>query len=137
MTTRYSTPISLGRGWVPNAAPGSMAWRAGMVMGIMIIPMISSLSEDALSAVPNALREAAYALGTPKWKVILSITLKSVRAGVLTGILLAVARIAGIQAAKRTAELVPLCHPLPITRVAVDFELDREKLFKFIGSVWA
>jgi len=45
--------------------------------------------------VPNALREAAYALGTPKWKVILTITLKSARAGVLTGVLLAVARISG------------------------------------------
>ena len=50
-------------------------------------------SSDLL--VPHAMREAAYALGTPKWKVIMSITLKSVRAGVLTGVLLAVARISG------------------------------------------
>jgi phosphate transport system permease protein len=48
-----------------------------------------------LNLVPHALREAAYALGTPKWKVILGITLNSVRAGVLTGVLLAVARISG------------------------------------------
>jgi phosphate transport system permease protein len=48
-----------------------------------------------LSLIPNALREAAYALGAPKWKVILSITLKAARAGVVTGVLLAVARIAG------------------------------------------
>jgi len=45
--------------------------------------------------IPNALREAAYALGTPKWKVIWSVTLKAARAGVLTGVLLALARIAG------------------------------------------
>ncbi len=45
--------------------------------------------------VPNALREAAYALGAPKWKVILRVTLKAARAGVLTGILLALARITG------------------------------------------
>jgi phosphate transport system permease protein len=48
-----------------------------------------------LSLIPNALREAAYALGTPKWKVISAITLKAARAGVITGVLLAVARIAG------------------------------------------
>jgi len=48
-----------------------------------------------LSLIPNALREAAYALGTPKWKVISSVTLKAARAGVMTGILLALARIAG------------------------------------------
>jgi phosphate transport system permease protein len=52
-------------------------------------------TENMLSLIPNALREAAYALGTPKWKVILSITLKAARAGVMTGILLALARIAG------------------------------------------
>jgi phosphate transport system permease protein len=48
-----------------------------------------------LALIPNALREAAYALGTPKWRVILGITLKAARAGVLTGVLLAFARIAG------------------------------------------
>jgi phosphate transport system permease protein len=48
-----------------------------------------------LSLIPNALREAAYALGTPKWKVISSVTLKAARAGVITGILLALARVAG------------------------------------------
>jgi len=52
-------------------------------------------TENMLTLVPNALREAAYALGTPKWRVILTITLKSARAGVITGILLALARIAG------------------------------------------
>jgi cyclic pyranopterin phosphate synthase len=45
----------------------------------------------------------------------------------LKGDVIGVARIAAIQGAKRTAELIPLCHPLPITRVAVDFELDRER----------
>ncbi len=48
-----------------------------------------------LALIPNALREAAYALGTPKWKVIWSVTLKAARAGVITGVLLALARIAG------------------------------------------
>jgi phosphate transport system permease protein len=52
-------------------------------------------TENMLSLIPNALREAAYALGTPKWKVISAVTLKAARAGVITGILLALARIAG------------------------------------------
>jgi cyclic pyranopterin phosphate synthase len=52
-------------------------------------------------------------------------TLELIRAGSATkGDVLGVARVAAIQAAKRTAELIPLCHPLPITRVAVEFELD-------------
>ncbi len=52
-------------------------------------------TENMLSLIPNALREAAYALGTPKWRVIMTVTLKAARAGVITGILLAFARIAG------------------------------------------
>ncbi len=57
----------------------------------------------------------------------LSATLALIEAGhAAKGDVLGVARIAAIQAAKRTAELIPLCHPLPITRVAVDFAIDRE-----------
>jgi phosphate transport system permease protein len=52
-------------------------------------------TENMLVLIPNSLREAAYALGTPKWKVILAVTLKASRAGVITGVLLALARIAG------------------------------------------
>jgi phosphate transport system permease protein len=71
------------------------AWAGILALALIVIPVVIRQTENMLSLVPNALREAAYALGTPKWKVILSITLKSVRAGVMTGILLAVARIAG------------------------------------------
>ncbi|EHR71294.1 phosphate ABC transporter, permease protein PstA [Burkholderiales bacterium JOSHI_001] len=66
-----------------------------LALALIVIPVVIRQTENMLSLIPNALREAAYALGTPKWKVILSVTLKSARAGVLTGILLAVARIAG------------------------------------------
>ena len=69
---------------------------AGVVaLALIVIPVVIRTTENMLSLIPNALREAAYALGAPKWKVIASITLKSARAGVLTGILLAFARIAG------------------------------------------
>ena len=66
-----------------------------LALSLIVIPVVIRTTENMLSLIPNALREAAYALGTPKWKVISSITLKAARAGVLTGILLAVARIAG------------------------------------------
>jgi phosphate transport system permease protein len=66
-----------------------------LALALIVIPVVIRTTENMLALIPNALREAAYALGTPKWKVILSITLKSVRAGVLTGVLLAFARIAG------------------------------------------
>lgn len=66
-----------------------------LALALIVIPVVIRTTENMLSLIPNALREAAYALGTPKWKVISSITLKAARAGVLTGVLLALARISG------------------------------------------
>ena len=69
---------------------------AGVVaLALIVIPVVIRTTEDMLRLVPSGLREAAYALGAPKWKVIGSITMKAARSGVITGILLAVARIAG------------------------------------------
>jgi phosphate transport system permease protein len=69
---------------------------AGAVaLALIVIPVVIRTTENMLQLIPAGLREAAYALGTPKWKVILSITLRAARAGVVTGILLAVARISG------------------------------------------
>lgn len=69
---------------------------AGIVaLALIVIPVVIRTTENMLMLVPSALREAAYALGTPKWKVIMLITLRAARAGVITGVLLAVARIAG------------------------------------------
>ena len=74
----------------------SFSGYAGVVaLALIVIPVVIRTTEDMLRLVPAGLREAAYALGAPKWKVIASITMKAARAGVLTGILLAVARIAG------------------------------------------
>ena len=72
-----------------SAAAGVMA------LALIVIPVVIRTTENMLQLVPAGLREAAYALGAPKWKVIISITLKAARAGVITGVLLAVARIAG------------------------------------------
>ncbi|MDO8279603.1 MAG: phosphate ABC transporter permease PstA [Burkholderiaceae bacterium] len=66
-----------------------------LALALIVIPVVIRTTENMLQLVPSALREAAYALGAPKWKVILGITLRAARAGVVTGLLLAVARISG------------------------------------------
>lgn len=70
-------------------------WAGALALALIVIPVVIRTTENMLQLIPSGLREAAYALGAPKWKVIMSITLKAARAGVVTGILLAVARIAG------------------------------------------
>ncbi len=70
-------------------------WAGVLALALIVIPVVIRTTENMLSLIPNALREAAYALGTPKWRVITTVTLRSARAGVITGILLAFARIAG------------------------------------------
>jgi phosphate transport system permease protein len=70
-------------------------WAGALALALIVIPVVIRTTENMLVLIPNALREAAYALGTPKWKVITLITLRTARAGVITGVLLAVARIAG------------------------------------------
>ena len=70
-------------------------WAGVLALALIVIPVVIRTTENMLQLVPPGLREAAYALGAPKWKVITSITLKAARSGVVTGILLAVARIAG------------------------------------------
>lgn len=66
-----------------------------LALALIVLPVVIRTTSDMLVLIPNALREAAYALGTPKWKVISAVTLKAALVGVITGALLAVARIAG------------------------------------------
>jgi len=70
-------------------------WAGVLALSLIVIPVVIRTTENMLSLIPNSLREAAYALGAPKWKVIMTVTLKAARAGVMTGVLLAFARIAG------------------------------------------
>jgi phosphate transport system permease protein len=70
-------------------------WAGVIALALIVIPVVIRTTENMLMLVPPALREAAYALGAPKWKVIVMITLRAARAGVVTGVLLAVARISG------------------------------------------
>ncbi|MBS4098780.1 MAG: phosphate ABC transporter permease PstA [Sulfuricella sp.] len=70
-------------------------WAGALALSLIVIPVVVRTTENMLRLVPNTLREAAAALGAPQWKVILLVTLRAARAGVITGILLAVARISG------------------------------------------
>ena len=71
------------------------AWAGSAALAIIMIPVIVRTTEDMLNLVPNTLREAAAALGAPKWKIVVTVTYRSAVQGMLTGVLLAVARIAG------------------------------------------
>jgi len=70
-------------------------WAGSFALALIAIPVVVRTTENMLHLVPGSLREAAVALGAPMWKVILRVTLKAVRGGVITGVLLAVARMAG------------------------------------------
>jgi phosphate transport system permease protein len=71
------------------------ALSAGLVMGLMIVPMISSLSEDAMVAVPRSLRQAAYALGATKFEVALKIVFPAALSGIVASFILAISRAIG------------------------------------------
>lgn len=70
-------------------------WAGALALAIIVIPIVVRTTENMLRLVPSSLREAAAALGSPRWKVISMVTLRASLSGILTGILLAVARISG------------------------------------------
>jgi phosphate transport system permease protein len=70
-------------------------WAGALALSIIVVPVVVRTTDDMLKLVPNSLREAAAALGAPTWKVITSISYRAARAGIVTGVLLAIARIAG------------------------------------------
>jgi len=74
---------------------GYSAYAAGLALGFMMFPLVIRTTEEMLVLVPNSYREAAFALGIPHWRIVLSIVLKTAGRGIITGILLAAARVAG------------------------------------------
>ncbi|MFW2176540.1 MULTISPECIES: phosphate ABC transporter permease PstA [unclassified Moraxella] len=70
-------------------------WAGSLALALLVIPVVVRTTENMLRLVPNTLREAAYALGTPKWRLVSGVTLRAAKTGVLTGVLLAFARISG------------------------------------------
>jgi len=74
---------------------GFSAYAGGFALGVLMIPTITRITEEMLKLVPHTLREAALALGIPRWKTTLRIVLRTAQGGIITGILLAIARAAG------------------------------------------
>jgi len=70
-------------------------WAGSIALGLLVIPVVVRTTDDMLKLVPSSLREAAAALGCPTWKMILLVTYRAARTGIVTGILLAVARVSG------------------------------------------
>jgi phosphate transport system permease protein len=70
-------------------------WAGSIALGLLVVPVVVRTTDDMLKLVPDSLREAAAALGCPRWKMIVMVTYRAARAGIVTGILLAVARISG------------------------------------------
>ncbi|OHE16024.1 MAG: phosphate ABC transporter, permease protein PstA [Sulfurimonas sp. RIFOXYD12_FULL_36_11] len=70
-------------------------WAGSIALAIIMIPIILRTTDDMLQLVPSTLREAAFALGAPKYKVIIQVVYRGAKAGILTGVLLGVARVAG------------------------------------------
>jgi phosphate transport system permease protein len=102
---RFTADILNG---VPSIVIGMVAWglvvvqqkhfsafAGGVALAIMMIPTVTRATEEMLLLVPQSVREAAFGLGIPQWRTIVSITLPSAKAGILTGVMLAFARIAG------------------------------------------
>ncbi|WP_062513785.1 phosphate ABC transporter permease subunit PstC [Halobacillus sp. KGW1] len=88
----FITPLF--QSFIPNLGIFN-AMSAGVVVGIMIIPMIASLSEDAMNSVPNALREGAYGLGATKLEVVFKVVLPAAFSGIVASVVLAVSRAIG------------------------------------------
>ncbi|MBM4181289.1 MAG: phosphate ABC transporter permease PstA [Betaproteobacteria bacterium] len=74
---------------------GFSGWAGSVALALIAIPVVVRTTENMLLLVPTALREAAFAVGAPRWQVSLKVTLRAVKAGVVTGILLAIARVTG------------------------------------------
>ena len=70
-------------------------WAGALALAIIVVPVVVRTTDDMLKLVPNSLREAAAALGAPTWKIVTLVSYRAARAGILTGILLAIARISG------------------------------------------
>ncbi len=71
------------------------AWAGGIALALIVLPVVVRTTEDMMRLVPDEMREAAAALGAPRWKVISKVVFRAARAGILTGMLLAIARISG------------------------------------------
>jgi len=109
-------------------------WAGAIALGIIALPIIVRTTQDMLQLVPDALREAAYALGAPKWRVIVVVSYRAAFQGMLTGVLLAVARISG-----ETAPLLftALSNPSSTTNMSQPMATLPVVIYKFAGAPYA
>jgi phosphate transport system permease protein len=107
------------------------AWAGAIALAIIALPIIVRTTQDMLQLVPDALREAAYALGAPKWRVIVVVSYRAAFQGMLTGVLLAVARISG-----ETAPLLftALSNPSSTTNMSSPMATLPVVIYKFAGA---
>jgi phosphate transport system permease protein len=112
---------------------GFSAIAGGIALAVIVIPIVVRTTEDMLRLVPVSLREAAVALGAPKWKVILRICFRAARDGITTGILLAIARIAGETAPLLFTSLGNLNWSLYLTRPMASLPVT---IYQYAGSAY-
>jgi phosphate transport system permease protein len=110
------------------------AWAGAIALAIIALPIIVRTTQDMLQLVPDALREAAYALGAPKWRVIVVVSYRAAFQGMLTGVLLAIARISG-----ETAPLLftALSNPSTTTNMSQPMATLPVVIYKFAGAPYA
>ncbi len=107
------------------------AWAGAISLAIIALPIIVRTTQDMLQLVPDALREAAYALGAPKWRVIVVVSYRAAFQGILTGVLLAIARVSG-----ETAPLLftALSNPSSTTDMSSPMATLPVVIYKFAGA---
>jgi phosphate transport system permease protein len=110
------------------------AWAGAIALAIIALPIIVRTTQDMLHLVPDALREAAYALGAPKWRVIVVVSYRAAFQGMLTGVLLAIARVSG-----ETAPLLftALSNPSTTTNMSQPMATLPVVIYKFAGAPYA
>ena len=118
------------------------AWSGGVALALILIPVVVRTTDEMLRLVPGALREAAIALGTPYWKLVLRITWKAAGSGILTGVLLGIARISGETAPLLFTALnnqfwsTNLAHPIANLPVVI-FQFAMSPYQNWQGMAWA
>ena len=115
----------------PTGAFSGMA--GALALAVIVIPIVVRTTEDMLRLVPLTLREAAIALGAPRWKVILFISYRAARQGIATGILLAIARIAGETAPLLFTSLGNLNWSLSLARPMASLPVT---IYQYAGSAY-
>jgi phosphate transport system permease protein len=110
---------------------GFSAWAGSIALAVVILPVVVRSTEDMLRLVPGSLREAAFALGAPHWRVVISVMWRAARAGIVTGVLLAIARAAGETAPLLFTSLGNLSWSFDMTKPMASLPL---AIYQYAGS---